>query len=324
MVTAHNMPGMTAHNITDLLNRIDQVRVQLGELQDQKFYEELLASLPQFVACGPQSAGKSSVIRRVSGVSLPEAATLCTRVATMIQMRREAENTICVSLIGPKGQTLLKETYDDPARVSECVAKAQDLARGTGQKEFVEDHTVIIRVCGPDRRNFTLVDLPGFHTANDDDSKIVNAMVERYIQMPGTLAMHVIKGDQDYGSLLGNDFMRQHRVARVTVLTHCDHLKQTPDDRRRLVETLDCTSENSSLTFAVDGSLDSDDEEHSRLRLLPEMDSRVEIGAPALADHLEERIQEHLCTQFPKAVGSLKEPRLIRAMTTLDSCHDHA
>jgi len=26
--------------------------------------------------------------------------------------------------------------------------------------------------------------------------------------MPGTLALHVVKGDQDYGSLLGNDVLR--------------------------------------------------------------------------------------------------------------------
>ena len=50
-----------------ILDTIDQVRTTLGGLQggaeDQFFYEELLAALPQFVAVGPQSAGKSSVIR---------------------------------------------------------------------------------------------------------------------------------------------------------------------------------------------------------------------------------------------------------------------
>ncbi len=50
--------------------------------------------------------------------------------------------------------------------------------------------------------NISLVDLPGFHAV---DSK-------------------VCRGDQDYGSLLGNDFMRkqQNNIPRVTVLTHCD------------------------------------------------------------------------------------------------------
>lgn len=178
-------------NVKELLNIIDQVRVQLCELheRDQSFYEELLAALPQFVACGPQSAGKSSIIRRVSGVSLPEAATLCTRVATMIQMRRENEVSIRVKLLGPMGQMLLEEVCGDAGEVCQHVTRAQDLARGSGDKEFVDDHTVIIQVWGPDRRNVTLVDLPGFHTANDEDSKIVNEMVQRYTEMPGTLAL---------------------------------------------------------------------------------------------------------------------------------------
>ncbi len=70
------------------LDMIDCVRVALSGLKEsQAFYEEVLSSLPQFVVCGPQSAGKSSVIRRISGVSLPEASTVCTRVATMVQIR---------------------------------------------------------------------------------------------------------------------------------------------------------------------------------------------------------------------------------------------
>ena len=60
-----------------ILDIIDQVRASLSGLQESQraFYEELLAPLPQFVACGPQSAGKSSAVRRVCGISLPEAST---------------------------------------------------------------------------------------------------------------------------------------------------------------------------------------------------------------------------------------------------------
>ena len=44
-----------------VLDVIDEVRGSLGgglQGSQQAFYEELLASLPQFVAVGPQSAGK--------------------------------------------------------------------------------------------------------------------------------------------------------------------------------------------------------------------------------------------------------------------------
>ena len=57
-------------------------------------------------------------------------------------------------------------------------------------------------------------DLPGFHTADDDDTKPVNIIVKRYVEMPRTLALHVVKGDQGYGSLFGNDVLRGNQACR--------------------------------------------------------------------------------------------------------------
>ena len=131
--------------------------------------------------------------------------------------------------------------------------------------------------------------------------------------MPGTLVLHVVKGDQDYASLLGNDFMRQAGKSkgndgRVTVLTHCDKLEQSsPSDAQRLQTTLDATGENSSLTFAIHGCAQDHTEEDAALKHLPAMDGRVEVGAKPLAAHLEERMRVHLATQYPKAVAKLEE-----------------
>ena len=286
------------------------MRLLLAELRDTAFNEEILSTLPQFVACGPQSAGKSSVIRRLSGISLPEASTLCTRVATVICMRREATRALRVTLSGPSGVI----TDDEPAdfsAVRALVASAQETARErSGDKAFVDDHVVTVYANGPAMPNLTLVDLPGFHTADDSDTQTVNEMVERYINMPGTLAMHIVKGDQDYDSLLGNDFMRKLRVPRVTVLTHCDKIEPTADGRARIAATLDRTSENSSGTFAVDGSVGITAEEAAReknaLRFVQQLDGRLDVGVEPLARHLEERMREHLVMQFPKAVAKLR------------------
>jgi len=307
-------PILASSSMQCKLDTIDEIRTALSSLKggdDQDFYEEILGSLPQFVACGPQSAGKSSVIRRISGVALPEASTLCTRIATMVQMRRHAESSIRVILLGPGGKMLSDESFDDPTDVQEAVTKAQDkaLALRPGD-DFVDDHTVQVKVYGNDRPNVTLVDLPGFHTANDDDTKTVNAMIQRYVEMPGTLALHVIKGDQDYGSMLGNDFMRtvpKQDTPRVTVLTHCDKLDPASgEDVHRLRTTLDTTAENSSLTVAVHGRAGEEEQETVKLAHLAGMDSRLDVGAPLLAEHLEERMREHLETQYPKAIAKLQ------------------
>ena len=329
---------MTSAKMTAMLDTVDKVRTTLGGLKsNQLFYEELLASLPQFVACGPQSAGKSSVIRRVSGVSLPEASTACTRIATIIQMRRAEVASTRVTLTGPNSNLLLNESIEDTTgSVRNVVKKAQKKALELSPfKRFVEDHNITVHVTGPDLINVTLVDLPGFHTADDNDTKTVNNMVKRYVEMPGTLVLHVVKGDQDYASLLGNDFMRKtpnyHHDdgsigggGRVTVLTHCDKIDaNSPDDVTRLRTTLDTTAANSTLTVAIMGSVKEANDEETQLEHLTNIDHRLEVGVKELSIHLEERMREHMYQQFPKAVTKL-ETSLSATITQLDSVRERS
>ena len=313
----------------DMLDTVDKVRTTLGGLKNnQVFYEELLASLPQFVCCGPQSAGKSSVIRRVSGVSLPEASTLCTRIATIIQMRRSNDISTRVTLTGLDGKHIMENTAHDGESVRNIVEKAQAKAlKLSPSKQFVEDHTINVHVTGPELINVTLVDLPGFHTADDEDTKTVNDMVKRYVEMPGTLVLHVVKGDQDYASLLGNDFMRKapkHDAGRVTVLTHCDKIdNQCPEDVTRLQTTLDTTASNSTLTVALLGCANNDEEEQQKLKHLTQIDHRLDVGATELSTHLEDRMKNHLYTQFPKAVTKL-ETSLSETIKRIESVRERS
>ena len=146
---------------TQKLDAIDKVRLLLSELRDTAFYEEILSTLPQFVACGPQSGGKSSVIRRLSGISLPEASTLCTRVATVISMRREATSAAAlrVTLSGPSG-VLMDDEPADFGAVRPLVASAQEIAREKSDKAFVDDHVVTVYATGPHARRLTRRTIP--------------------------------------------------------------------------------------------------------------------------------------------------------------------
>lgn len=45
-------------------------------------------SLPQIIVCGDQSAGKSSVLEAISGVTFPIDSNLCTRFPTELVLRR--------------------------------------------------------------------------------------------------------------------------------------------------------------------------------------------------------------------------------------------
>ena len=134
--------------------------------------------------------------------------------------------------------------------------------------------------------NISLVDLPGFHTDNDADSKKVNDLVQKYIKMESTLVVHVCRGDQDYGSLLGNDFMRkqQNDIPRITVLTHCDTDAAT---KERLEITYNkATLANSSNVIMVDGRNPPNDV------CLKQWNSieGLQIGADALTMTLQDKV----------------------------------
>jgi Dynamin family len=197
----------------------------------------------------------------------------------------------------------------------------------SGSKQFIDDHTIQVHIEGPELVNATLVDLPGFHTANDRDTQTVNDMVKRYIETPETLVLRVVKGDQDYASLLGNDFMRQassHGNSRVTVLTYCDNLKvQSEYNTTRLRTTLDMTNESSSLTVAFLGCAQDDEEENLALRHLPAIDNRIAIGRAEAASHLEHQINTHLSKHFPKAVTKLRKSYVILARNWMRFASDH-
>ena len=185
--------GSLKHN----LDAIDEVRSLLSGLRTDVF-NELLDKLPQFVVCGPQSAGKSSLIRRISGVSLPTSSSACTRMATTVSVRRDAIDSVRVEMLGPGGscETFFStsDTQFDKTKLNDAVANAQEKAIELSGKKFVTDYETKVSVSGPSLCNVTLIDLPGFHTKNDSDTKIVNTMVRLFFFFcnNGGVPMHLL------------------------------------------------------------------------------------------------------------------------------------
>jgi hypothetical protein len=77
----------------DRLQKIDQLRERnIGTY----------LPLPQLVAVGDQSSGKSSLLESLTGIPFPRGQELCTRYATQITHRREAHQRIDISIFpGP-------------------------------------------------------------------------------------------------------------------------------------------------------------------------------------------------------------------------------
>lgn len=78
--------------------------------------------LPQLVAVGDQSSGKSSLLESLTGIPFPRGQELCTRYATQITHRREASTRIDVTILpGPRASTdhkLKLNSYQRPVQTT--------------------------------------------------------------------------------------------------------------------------------------------------------------------------------------------------------------
>ncbi|KAF2703656.1 hypothetical protein K504DRAFT_443514 [Pleomassaria siparia CBS 279.74] len=185
----------------DLLDIVDKLRSKgVGRYVD----------LPEIIVCGDQSAGKSSVLEAISGLSFPTKDTVCTRFATELVLRRDATLRVKVS-INPSPE----RSVDEKERLSrfdfELDATSPDLgsviekakeAMGVSDTKVFSTDSLRVELCGPTQPHLTLVDLPGLFRAGNRDQSVhdaptVKKMVRSYMQRPRSIILAVVsaKGD---------------------------------------------------------------------------------------------------------------------------------
>ncbi|RYE84797.1 MAG: hypothetical protein EOO65_01635 [Methanosarcinales archaeon] len=156
---------------------------KLGELQ--KLFDQLSTllvscpniELPQVVAIGDQSAGKSSVLERISGIKLPRGTGTVTRCPIRVQMHTDKSARITLRIPDVPGMTSASSlTLDRDADVSmeqlvaELSAHMKRLADGPKFSEL----PLVVNVYGPDLPSFTIVDLPGLVADTEEKVCIEN------------------------------------------------------------------------------------------------------------------------------------------------------
>lgn len=186
----------------DLLDIIDELRSRgISRYVD----------LPEIIVCGEQSAGKSSVLEAISGMSFPTKDNLCTRFATELVLRRDVSPGVKVS-INPDPERSVEERERLSRFYSEIdvanpdlggvVEKAKEVMGLSDTKVFSTD-TVRVELCGPTQPHLTLVDLPGlFRAGNSEqsvtDSPIVRKMVRSYMKRPRSIILAVVSAKSDF------------------------------------------------------------------------------------------------------------------------------
>ncbi|KAK3618030.1 hypothetical protein LTR22_026516 [Elasticomyces elasticus] len=167
--------------------------------------------LPEIAVCGDQSAGKSSVLEAISGMSFPTKDNLCTRFATELILRRDASTKVDVSInAGPDRSESEKErlatvrfefdiTDPDLGAVVE-IAKG---AMGLSEDKVFSTDTLRIEICGPHQPHLTMVDLPGIFRAGNKDQSLADAatvrcLVEDYMARPRSIILAVVSAKTDF------------------------------------------------------------------------------------------------------------------------------
>ncbi|OAR00485.1 hypothetical protein LLEC1_00810 [Akanthomyces lecanii] len=197
---------------SDLLTSPARLR-KIDLLRDKNIGKYL--PLPQLVAVGDQSSGKSSLLESLTGIPFPRGQELCTRYATQITHRRESETYIGVTVIpGPgasetekdelekyhRSVSTTSELHDELPTILEEVNKLMGIRTAQnpdGTKTFSED-VLKIEKCGPNEDYLTVIDVPGIfrittnNVTTETDKAMVRSMVQKYIRDDQTIILAVL------------------------------------------------------------------------------------------------------------------------------------
>ncbi|KAH7134555.1 dynamin family protein [Dactylonectria estremocensis] len=171
--------------------------------------------LPQLVAVGDQSSGKSSLLESLTGIPFPRGQELCTRYATQITHRRDDDSRIEISIIpGPNAFPTDRERLEAYHKQVETAGQLHSEfpeildevntlmgirtnKNPTGDKTFSEDILKIER-CGPNEDYLTVIDVPGIFrvktegVTTEQDGDLVKKMVKNYIRDSRTIILAVL------------------------------------------------------------------------------------------------------------------------------------
>ncbi|KAJ7494128.1 P-loop containing nucleoside triphosphate hydrolase protein [Mycena latifolia] len=184
----------------DLVNRLHNTGVQID------------IDLPQIAVIGSQSAGKSSLIESISGITLPRAGGTCTRCPTECRLSRSDtawKCTVELRFIADKsGQTLgqpLTEAFGEPIFDKSEPARSflDDDDEDSPETSFSTNY-ISLQISGPEVANLSFVDLPGLIASvssrggNERDIAMVESLVTSYISKPSCVILLTVACETDF------------------------------------------------------------------------------------------------------------------------------
>lgn len=217
--------------------------------------------LPQIAVIGAQSAGKSSLIESISGITLPRAAGTCTRCPTECRLSSSSDAWKCVvslrftkdangQLLGTARNERFGDVIVDKAEVEERMRHAQRaiLNPSRPSSDFLDmddediyenelsfsTNCVSLQISGPGVADLSFCDLPGLiasvgSSGNEHDINLVKSLVETYISKPSCLILLTVACETDFENQGAHHLAKMHDAEGkriIGVLTKPDRIPQ--------------------------------------------------------------------------------------------------
>ncbi|KAK6864630.1 hypothetical protein PG990_005928 [Apiospora arundinis] len=293
--------------------------------------------LPQIVACGGQSSGKSSVLQAISGLSFPVGTNLTTTFATELVLRHTTETSeerCRVSIQSGKDHSEdqrkkleafgFSTTFDE-LDVGNAVDGARDAMALSDSKRFCDD-VLRIEVSGPTQPHLTIVDLPGLFTAGNKDQsreegQLVRSLVRSYMKNPRSIILAVVSAKSQFAEQSVTEYAREldrGRSRTLGLITKPDTLPAGSEMEDMYLKMARNEDVKFSLGWHVvvnrdypDRTISNAERDEKEAAFLSSgiWDSLPQShkGIAALRTRLSEVLRDHIIAQLPRVVTDIED-----------------
>ncbi|ORY18850.1 P-loop containing nucleoside triphosphate hydrolase protein [Clohesyomyces aquaticus] len=215
-----------------------------------------IINLPQLVVCGDQSSGKSSVLEAITEIPFPRHENLCTRFATQISLRRSPSSTVSIKITPDKNRTKDEQAklrqfsksikdFSELPNIIESATEAMGIGKvGEANSRAFSRDVLSIDICGPDRPQLTLVDLPGLiHATNkaqsEADKALILDLVKEYMKNRRSIILAVVSAKNDLANQIITSYARQvdeKGKRTLGIITKPDYLREGTSNELNWIE----------------------------------------------------------------------------------------
>lgn len=293
---------------------IEEIRVELGTEGIE---------CPGVLVVGAQSAGKSSVLERLTGIAFPRAENTCTRVPTIVQLQTDPNLDAPFVRVSRHANFSKAVTCNSMNDLQDAILTlSSDITSEVCPIKDEPIHMQYTRMSGP---VMTLIDLPGIthvDVKNEafDIHGVTAAMVKKYVSNENMVVLVVIPANDDFGNSealrIAQEFDPEG-VRTIGVVSKCDMVPERSDIVLKIQMARDSDVKLSLGFIAVrnkgpgEEEIDIDSREQSLFLSHPLLNqlSKEQRGYTALTTRIVDLQSERVEKFIPEAYKMVRDKR---------------